>query len=130
MTGKAFQTEYEAAVRQAAISDKIEPRAKSARYNRRSRRIVVDLRNGAQFLFPPELAQGLADASDAALSNITVTPSGDGLSWPDLDADFSLPGLMAGVFGTKAWMRRFAGGETREKRPMARRSARRSATRR
>jgi hypothetical protein len=69
---------------------------------------VVELLNGATFLFPPELAQGLAGASPADLAQVQVTPSGAGLRWPSLDTDFSLPGLMMGVFGSPAWMRELA----------------------
>lgn len=65
---------------------------------------MIELRNGASFLFPPELAQGLAGASPDDLARVEVTPSGSGLRWPTLDADFSLPDLMMGVFGTKSWM--------------------------
>jgi hypothetical protein len=103
---KDFEREYQAAARRAAKADAVEPRAKSARYDKRSRRIVIDLRNGSRFMFPPELAQGLAGADDQALSNIQLSPSGSSLSWPDLDADFSLPALMAGIFGTRQWMRK------------------------
>jgi hypothetical protein len=38
------------------------------------------------------------------LAEVEVTPSGDGLHWEKLDADFSVPTLLAGVFGTDAWM--------------------------
>ena len=106
MASKNFEREYQSASRRAAKADAVEPRAKCARYDRRSHRIVVDLKNGSRFMFPPELAQGLADADDRALSNIHVSPSGSGLSWPDLDADFSLPSLMSGIFGTREWMRK------------------------
>jgi hypothetical protein len=106
MANKDFEREYQAAARRAAEADEVEPRAKSAHYDKRSRQIIVDLRNGSRFLFPPELAQGLAGADDAALSNIHISPSGAGLSWPDLDADLSLPALMAGTFGTREWMRK------------------------
>jgi hypothetical protein len=57
-------------------------------------------------MFPPELAQGLAGAGNKALSNIHISPSGAGLSWPDLDADFSIPSLMLGIFGSREWMRK------------------------
>jgi len=106
MVSKNFEREYKIASRRAAKADAVEPRAKSARYDKRSRRIIVDLQSGARFIFPPKLAQGLADAGDQALSNIQISPSGSGLSWPDLDVDFSLPSLMAGVFGTHDWMRK------------------------
>jgi len=105
---KDFDKEYAAAVKAAALSDKAEPRAAEVRYDRRSNRIIIELRNGASFLFPPELAQGLRGASARDLANIQVTPSGEGLRWPSLDADFSLPGLMMGMFGNKAWMAEFA----------------------
>src|SRR5213594_488073 len=103
MAGRDLEREYQAAARRAAKADAVEPRAKSAHYDKHSRQIVVDLQNGASFTFPPELAQGLAGADERALSNIRISPSGAGLSWPDLDADFSLPALMAGIFGTREW---------------------------
>jgi hypothetical protein len=107
MARDEFDREYDAAVRKSALSDKSEPRAAAARYDRRSNRIIVDLRNGARFLFAPELAQGLRGASARDLANIQIAPSGEGLRWPNLDADFSLPGLMMGMFGNKAWMAEF-----------------------
>lgn len=115
MAEKTFDEEYATAVRAAALADATEPRAKSARYDRRAKRIVVELLNGATFLFPPELAQGLAGASPADLAKVQVTPSGAGLRWPSLDADFSLPGLMMGVFGSPAWMRELARKRERAK---------------
>jgi hypothetical protein len=117
MAEKTFDEEFTAAMRAAALADAAEPRAKSARYDRRTRRVVVELLNGATFLFPPELAQGLAGASPADLAKVQVTPSGTGLRWPNLDADFSLPGLMRGVFGSPAWMSELA---RKHKRPKAR----------
>jgi len=80
------------------------PIAIAARYDRRRRRIVVDMSNEVEFTFPPEIAQGLAGAAPADLAVVEVSPSGLGLHWPRLDADFSLPGLLAGEFGTKRWM--------------------------
>ncbi len=105
MVKKSFDEEYEAARRAAALTDATEPRARSARYDWRAKRVVVELRNGATFIFPPELAQGLAGASSEELAEVQVTPSGAGLRWPKLDADFSLPGLMMGVFGSSSWRR-------------------------
>lgn len=99
-----FDLEYERAKRSAARADRIEPRAKSVRYDRRTNRIVVELRNGATFRFPAELAEGLAAASPKDLAEVRITQSGEGLRWPSLDADFSLPNLLAGKFGSKSWM--------------------------
>jgi len=81
-----------------------EPRAASARYDAGSERIIVELTNGCQFVFPPELVQGLAGAPSGALAKVTVTPAGWGLHWEDLDVDLSVPNLALGIFGTRAWM--------------------------
>jgi hypothetical protein len=87
-----------------ALANAIEPRAESAYYDQSSDRIVINLKSGATYSFPPALAQGLAGASPKDLAEVEVTPSGDGLHWEKLDADFSVPALLAGVFGTAAWM--------------------------
>ncbi|MBW4492984.1 MAG: DUF2442 domain-containing protein [Oscillatoria princeps RMCB-10] len=88
----------------AQIADATEPRAQSAYYDKKSSHIVIELRNGASFLFPPELVQGLALAAPDELAEVEVTPSGSGLHWEKLDVDLSIPSLMMGIFGTKAWM--------------------------
>jgi hypothetical protein len=88
----------------AAVANAVEPRAESAYYDKSSDRIVINLKSGATFSFPPDLAQGLAGAFPDDLAEVEVTPSGDGLHWEKLDADFSVPALLAGAFGTAAWM--------------------------
>jgi hypothetical protein len=89
-----------------------EPRAAAARYDRASSRVIVDLENGCTFAFPPHLAQGLETASDDQLAAVEILGRGYGLHWEELDVDLSLPGLMAGIFGTKAWMAGHAGRAT------------------
>jgi hypothetical protein len=81
-----------------------QPRAVKARYDRRVGRVVVTLSNGLELAFPPRLAEGLADAKAADLMAVEITPTGLGLHWPRLDADLYLPALLAGVFGSTAWM--------------------------
>src|SRR3954454_2897026 len=95
--------------RQAGAS---EPRARAARYDRRRRRIVVELTNGCTFAFPPHLAQGLEAATDDQLAGVELLGAGYGLHWDTLDADLSVPGLLAGLFGTGAYMARRAGQAT------------------
>ena len=80
------------------------PYAVAARYDRRGGKVVVELSNAATFAFPPGLSQDLQGASADDLARIEITPSGFGLYWPALEADLSIPGLLAGRFGTKAWM--------------------------
>lgn len=85
-----------------------EPRALAARYDARLGRVVVELSNGATFAFPPSLAQDLDGASAAQLAEVQISGAGFGLHWPELDADLSLPAMLSGRFGTKAWMSELA----------------------
>jgi hypothetical protein len=101
---KEFDKRYKKAVETAKLSDKIEPRATNAFYDVKLERFVVDLANGATFIFPPSMTQGLADASAKDLKEVTITPSGEGLRWERLDADLSLTSLLMGIFGSKSWM--------------------------
>jgi hypothetical protein len=103
-TEESLNNEIAQARAAAAMSDASEPRAQAAYYDLNTGRIVIELQNGATFLFPPELVQGLAGASPDKLNNVEVTPSGEGLHWEELDVDMSIPALMVGIFGTKAWM--------------------------
>ena len=92
--------------------------AVSARYDRRTGRIVVNLNTGVQVAFPPRLAEGLADATPADLAEIEISPAGLGLHWPKLDADVYVPALLQGVFGSKSWMAAqlgAAGGQARSR---------------
>lgn len=99
----------DAAMDRGRIARAHEPRAQTARYDSTSGRVILELTNGCTFAFPPALAEGLAEASPAQLSEIEILGQGYGLHWEELDVDLSLPGLMAGIFGTKAWMARQAG---------------------
>jgi hypothetical protein len=96
----------EAAIARGDERRATEPRARAARYDRKTGRIIVDLLNGCTFAFPARLGQGLADAPEAALAQVEVLGAGYGLHWEALDVDLSVPGLLAGVFGTKAYMDR------------------------
>ena len=106
MARQSFSIEYDNAVRLGRREASTEPRAKRAHYDCSTRQIVVELTNKAKFVFPCAVAQGLARAKNEDLEAIEISPSGTGLHWPALDVDFSLPGLMRGVFGTESWMRR------------------------
>lgn len=101
--------EIDAALERGRIAEQSEPRADAVRYDRRNGRIIVDLTNGCTFTFPPRLAQGLEAASDDELDAVEILGAGYGLHWEALDVDLSVPGLLAGLFGTKAHMARQAG---------------------
>lgn len=67
------------------------------------------MNTGLEVTFPARLGEGLAGASPDDLADIEISPSGLGLHWPKLDADLYVPGLLQGVFGSKAWMARELG---------------------
>ena len=81
-----------------------EPRAIAACYDSEIQSVVVQLKSGAVFSFPSTIAQGLTNADTKLLAEVEITPAGDGLHWETLDVDFTVKGLLAGIFGTKAWM--------------------------
>ena len=82
--------------------------ALAASYDASTQRIHVQMSNGAAFSFPPQLAQGLAGATEAQWADMVVSPMGTGLHWPQLDADLSVQALLEGVFGSRAWRRAHA----------------------
>jgi hypothetical protein len=99
--------------RQAAI-----PRAVSAHYDRKSRRVVINLSSKLDVSFSPHNAQGLGNAKPSQLEEIEISPSGFGIRFPRLDADLYLPALLEGLLGSKKWMASRlgqVGGQSRSK---------------
>lgn len=94
------------AERRGQRSLRSEPRARTVRYDRRTGRVHVELTNGCTFAFPARNAEGLERARDAELAQVEILGLGLGLHWERLDVDLSVPGLLAGLFGTKAYMDR------------------------
>ena len=114
--------EFQAADERGRIKFETEPRAVAARYDAKARRIVVELASGATFAFPPALAQGLCDARPEELAEIEISPAGFGLHWPRIDEDYTVKGLINGIFGTAKWMAARAGRATSEAKAAAARA--------
>ena len=93
-----------------------------ARYDRDAGRVIVELTNGCTFAFPPRLAQGLEGATGDQLAAVEILGAGHGLHWESFDANLSVPGLLAGLFGTRAFMARHAGRATSPAKAAAARS--------
>jgi hypothetical protein len=79
------------------------PRVISARYDRRTGRIVIHLSSRLIVSFAPEDAQGLETAQPSQLNQIEISPSGFGLYFPAVDADLYVPALLEGFLGSKSW---------------------------
>lgn len=99
--------DYEAACERGRRVFETEPHAKAARYDRKSQRMILELTNGATFAFSPNLLQGLGDATPDQLEAFEISGQGYGLHWDGLDVDYSVGGLLAGRFGTSAYMKQF-----------------------
>lgn len=104
LTDDAILAQVPAARERAVLEAETEPRARQARYDRRTGRVEVELTNGCMFAFPTELAQGLRGASPEQLVEVEIELDGEGLHWEDLDADLLVPELLRGVFGSARWM--------------------------
>jgi hypothetical protein len=100
----SFDEKFERANQRARELRASVPRALSARYDRRSGRVVIGLSSGLEVGFLPESAEGLGKASAAELGKIEISPSGCGIHFPKLDADLYLPALLEGVYGSRRWM--------------------------
>lgn len=112
---------YREAVRRAREFDATRPRAVLAEYRPEDRRVHVELTTGALFAFPVDDLERVSGAADTALAEVRITPSGHGLRWPALDADFLIEGLLDGVTGTRKWMQDIGrkGGRAKSKRKAA-----------
>ena len=76
-------------------------RAKSARYDRQSGRIVMELTNGCAFAFPASMVPGLTAATPRQIAALDVLPGGSGLVWDELNADIGVPALLLSSFGRR-----------------------------
>ncbi|MDE1995634.1 MAG: DUF2442 domain-containing protein [Rhizobiaceae bacterium] len=95
------------------------PIPSSVHFDAPSERVVVDFTNGASFIFPARSLEGLEKASAEELAEVTL--QGEiGLHWETLDVDYTIAGLMSGIFGTKAFMdARRRGGKSRSEAKVA-----------
>ena len=92
------------AQRRGEAQRQTEPQAQQVTYDRAKEQLVVELKNGVILLLPRHLIQGLQDATAEQIAALQVGPRGASLHWESLGLSFSLAGLMAGIFGTQAWM--------------------------
>ena len=84
-------------------------RASTARYDRASRRIILELTNGYLFAFPVRSVPSLNGATTSQLAEVQLDPSGSGLRWESLDVDLSVPGLLLSAVGVEERLRHLAG---------------------
>jgi hypothetical protein len=117
-TDAEIEEARERAVREALI----EPRAASARYDAETGRILVELTNGCLFGFVPSERDLLTVATPEQLAAVEVDLGGEGLHWEEIDADVSLPGLIAHRLKLAEWAPKFMGQRTSEAKSAAARA--------
>ena len=96
--------QIDAAIKRGRAFDARSPRAVSVTYRPISDTIAITLSNGVVTSIPRKIIQGLSPARESALHKIVIVGNGTGLSWPDLDVDHHVAGLLQGIVGTKRWM--------------------------
>ena len=117
-TDAEIQEARERAEREALV----EPRAASARYDVETGRILVELTNGCLFGFVPTERDLLTTATPEQLAAVEVDLGGEGLHWEEIDADISLPGVIAHRLKLAEWAPKFMGQRTSEAKAAAARA--------
>jgi Protein of unknown function (DUF2442) len=104
-TAQSEEREFRRARGRGAVEAANPMRAVAAAYDRETGRILLELANGCLFGFPPALVEGLDSTDVRQIESVTVEGGGTALRWEDLDIDLLVAPLVAGVFGTRSWMR-------------------------
>lgn len=99
-----FEKQHLSAVKRAKEKLAESPKAKKVTFDRKNRRLVIDLQNGATFIVPVSLIQIFRDATDDQIADVDIKVHGLYLSWESLDEDLTVANLVSGVFGTQKWM--------------------------
>jgi hypothetical protein len=72
-----------------------------ARYDSVVDAIELAFKGGGSMTIPRAVVPGLERASASKLGAVVVSPAGDALSWPSLNVDVYVPGLVERAFGTR-----------------------------
>jgi hypothetical protein len=88
-----------------------------AQYDATRDAIDLRFRSGGSMTIPRQIVPSLDDVPASALGSISISPAGDALSWPSLDVDVYVPGLVERAFGTRLFARATGqrGGRRRSK---------------
>ena len=70
-----------------------------AHYDRASDAVRLAFRGGGSMTIPRQLIPGLEGQPASALESVSVSPAGDALLWPSIDADVYVSGLVERAFG-------------------------------
>ena len=90
-------------------------RARAARYDPDTERVMIDLAGGILFGVPLARFREIKHAAASDLRLVEVLAAGNILHWESLDADYSVPALILAAIGPARAAREFArlGGRVR-----------------
>ena len=83
----------------------LEPEATAIRYINNAERISLEFSDGFSLAFPTSKIKELRNASPSEVRKGALTEDGDAIHWDNLDAHYTVTGLLFDRFGTSAWMR-------------------------
>ena len=115
LSEKEFERQFAEATRRGEEALKTEIQARHAAYDHATHRLVIELKNGATHSVPCQLLQGLRDADPADIAEVELGLRGASLHWEKLNWDFTVGGLVRGIFGGKKWMENLAASNDQEK---------------
>ncbi len=114
--------QHREAVRRGKEATARRPKTVAAWYDKKSKRLVLEMPTGATLLLPVHLIQGLQTADNHAISDFDLVSEGTQIHWHTLDVQFYVEDLLKGTFGTPGWMnslnRKSAENERADKSPI------------
>ena len=105
MTEEEYQSQSAAAKRRGDHALKTEPLATAVKYDHRTRSVIVSLNKGHTLSVPVKLLEIVATAAREDLQQVEILGPGTAIEWPTLDQQFSVMGLLKGIFGFPPWMK-------------------------
>ncbi len=109
LSDKEILTQLPAARRRGAKEAREGLLGLSVSYDKATRRFLLELSNGALLGVPVASLAALAKATPRQLSRVELTPAGGALHFEELDADFSVPGIVLATLGRQVLAKAFAG---------------------
>jgi hypothetical protein len=104
MNEEVFNRQFEEATKRGQESFADSPKAANASYNRKTKRLTIELENGVAVMIPGDRVQIFEGATDDQIQDVDVVGGGLYLRWHSLDEDMFVPNLLNGILGTQKWM--------------------------
>lgn len=106
-TSKITEAQREEAIRRGQEVRRSQPHATSVAYDAKTRTYTLAMLAGGQLSFRADQVRELAGASPEQLARVELSPSGGGISWPELDVDIDMTGLVMDLVAGETWRTAF-----------------------